>query len=136
MSTTSHDEALGRLARAVWEYDGIPDDVIAFDDERNERLRADYRQDARAYLDPSGYVALVAERDAVLALHKPRPEEMLDEDADDEVRVEVMVCAHCFHLVYPEGSIDQEYADPDVFWPCPTARAAGIVPLNETEGGA
>jgi hypothetical protein len=46
-------------------------------------------------------------------------EEALLADPDDEeaLFVDVQVCEHCFHLVYPDGC-DEEYVNPDVLWPC------------------
>jgi hypothetical protein len=65
-----------------------------------------------------------------VSLHHPRTESLLDEEAllagapdeDATALVDALVCDHCFDLVYPDGNCDEEYLDPDVFWPCPTER--------------
>jgi hypothetical protein len=74
------------------------------DDETFERLKAELVQDTLAAMKTP--------------LHHPRTERMVDEEA---ALADVQVCDHCFHLVYPYGC-DDEYVDPDVFWPCPTER--------------
>ena len=58
-------------------------------------------------------------------------EEELDSDGDLNL-VDVKVCAYCWHLIYPEGC-DDEYVDPDVFWPCATMRAAAALREGEPE---
>ena len=84
-------------------------------------------------------VEIWRETQGVLGLHTPRSEQMVDEEATDyddpaadDVLVDVQVCGYCFGLLYPEGP-DDYYYHPDVFWPCPTARAAGVIPQGEPE---